>query len=648
VALAPSCTERGAYIWEAAHDWEDVAPAPLPAWLLSLVIARPGDRGDGREPRAPVDLLTELPKAIEALKRLKPERCDTYADWLAVGMALTELGDAGLALWDGWSQGTPKYQPGVCAAKWPTFDLGQGITLASLYHWAAEDNPAIEGAAADKPRINAGEGDLAVLSDAAWEAIRADNEPPWLFYHGGAPVRVEIDPPGGARLRELTPERLRYELTLAATWYRRKQIGGEWKELPAAPTRDTTANMLAYPDDRIPLPLLQRIVRAPCFAPDGSLQVTPGYHPAGQVLVCLEAGLRIPDVARAPTTQDGEHAKALVGELIGEFPFVADADRTHAVAMMLGPFVRDLIGGPTPLHLVEAPAPGTGKGLLSNCVLMAGVGGDVGAMTYGRNEDETRKRIVSRLREGKPAILIDNVTLTIDSAALSSALTEPMVSDRLLGTNEMLNLPVRCTWAATANNPQLSTEIARRCIRIRLDAKTDRPWQRDAATFRHPALYEWARLHRGELIWAALTLVQSWLAAGRPPARVRPLGSYESWSRVVGGILAYAGLPGFLDNLDELYEAADGEGAVWRRFVQAWWEDHRGNPVGVAVLYPLAETMEDFDLGKGEQRAQKTALGMGLKRRRDMVIGGYRIKSAGTEHRLAQWQLVPTRPERAT
>jgi hypothetical protein len=38
----------------------------------------------------------------------------------------------------------------------------------------------------------------------------------------------------------------------------------------------------------------------------------------------------------------------------------------------------------------------------------------------------------------------------------------------------MIDLPNRATWIVTANNPHLSLEIARRCVRIRLDAKTVR------------------------------------------------------------------------------------------------------------------------------------------------------------------------------
>ena len=146
--------------------------------------------------------------------------------------------------------------------------------------------------------------------------------------------------------------------------------------------------------------------------------------------------------------------------------------------------------------------------------------------------------------------------------------------------------------------------------------------------------------HRGELVWAALTLIQAWLVASRPAPPHKPLGSYESWSFVIGGILEHAGIPGFLDNLLEFYERADLEGAAWREFVQRWWEEFKEQPVGTAELYPLAEEIDGIPLGRGkEEKAKKTALGKQLAKQRDRVIGDYQVMPAGEKQRASQWQL---------
>lgn len=159
--------------------------------------------------------------------------------------------------------------------------------------------------------------------------------------------------------------------------------------------------------------------------------------------------------------------------------------------------------------------------------------------------------------------------------------------------------------------------MARRSIRIRLDAKRDRPWTREE--FKHKNLVVFARGCRIDLIWSVLTLVQAWLAAGRPRAAELPvLGMFTEWAETIGGILAHAGVSGFLGNLEEFYEASDTEGETWRVFIKAWWWNFLDRAVGVADLF---ETAQDLDpplpLGDGGERSQKTRLGKHLAGMRD-------------------------------
>src|SRR5205823_70439 len=107
-----------------------------------------------------------------------------------------------------------------------------------------------------------------------------------------------------------------------------------------------------------------------------------------------------------------------------------EAERAHALALFLQPFVRDLIDGPTPLYRIEAPTPATGKGKLVHAACWAATGAPVPAMTEGRDEDEWRKRITAVLIKSPVAVLIDNIREPLDSAALSAALTSEYWTDR--------------------------------------------------------------------------------------------------------------------------------------------------------------------------------------------------------------------------
>src|SRR5262249_35501456 len=146
--------------------------------------------------------------------------------------------------------------------------------------------------------------------------------------------------------------------------------------------------------------------------------------------------------------------------------------------------------------------------LLVDMLALPASGRPISTMTEGRDEDEWRKRITAKLRNTPAFVLIDNLKRRLDSAAVSSAITSPAWEDRILGQTLMQRRGVRWCWMATGNNPAVSSEISRRTIRIRVDAKRDRPWLRTG--FRHPDLRGWANKNRGRLIWAALTLIRAW------------------------------------------------------------------------------------------------------------------------------------------
>ena len=84
-------------------------------------------------------------------------------------------------------------------------------------------------------------------------------------------------------------------------------------------------------------------------------------------------------------------------ELLGDFPFVGNAEEAHASALTLQPFVRELIQGPTPLYLLEKPTAGTGASLLVSATTMIATGRHPTMLTEGKDEDEWRKRITATL-----------------------------------------------------------------------------------------------------------------------------------------------------------------------------------------------------------------------------------------------------------
>ena len=522
--------------------------------------------------------------------------------------------------------------------------------------------------ATDKPEIDAGCEDAPKVTRAAWAAIRQGNDPKRLFRFGGRVVRTENGDEGELLLQDITLDRMRYELSEAASWFRWGKEGrgkeGRGKEAKfvktsAWPGDKVVRNVLATPD--IDLPCLTRIVEAPVFGPDGSLLTAPGFHSGSRTYYAPAAGLTIPALPDRPDSNDVASARDLLSwELLGDFPFCSDSERAHALAFLLLPFARDLIDGATPLHLVEKPQAGTGATLLVDLLAFPATGHPINAMTEARDEDEWRKRITAALRSGLAFLVIDNLKRRLDSAAVSSAITAPTWTDRLLGSSVIVKTPVRCVWGATGNNPAVSSEIARRTIRIRLDAKLDRPWLRTG--FRHPDIRAWAKQTRGQLIWAALVLIRAWIAAGKPRGSMR-LGMFESWSEIMGGIMDAAGLPGFLANLNEFYEETDAEGAAIREFIATWWLEFKDKPVTTADLYTLAvaHQIDLIPMKEGNERTDKMRLGRFIGSQRDRVFTidateadqnqapqvvsspqtiSLKVTPSGSQHNVKMWNLV--------
>ncbi len=488
-----------------------------------------------------------------------------------------------------------------------------------------------------RPLLHADDGDLAQLVRRTWQVIHASNEPPWLFRSGGLPTWTVRDDDGLAVTKPLTEDRLRQVLAQVADWRRMKKDG----LVPAHPPAAVIKSILATPDPS--LPVLTGITTTPVFGRGGEFITKPGYHAAARFLYDPPPGFVLPAIPAQPTPAEISSARqVLLDDLLGDFPFTGEAERAHALSLLLAGFVRAMIDGPTPLHLIEKPTPGTGATLMVDAVATIVTGGGVSVMVEGRDDEEWRKRITAKLRQVPSLVLIDNLRRQLNSSALSAALTAPFWEDRVLGISEMVRLPIRCLWIATGNNPEFSNEMARRLVRIRLDARHDQPWRRSG--FRHPSLIAWVNANRNRLVAACLTLCRAWVAAGMPRGNAI-VGSFESWSGIMGGILDVAGVPGFLGNVDEMLEAADAEGAIWRGFVARWWENSNSTAVGVGDLYKIAILCEPpMQLGDGNERSQKTRLGKSLGRMRDRIFhvesAALRIASAGIRHQAQQWQLI--------
>jgi putative DNA primase/helicase len=377
------------------------------------------------------------------------------------------------------------------------------------------------------PNIDVTECDLDLLTKQSIDALERANDPPKLFLQKGLPVRVDLDEDGQPVIRPVKVPHMRHALGEACDFYKRQKKA----RVSVSPLRDLVENVHVSPG--LPFPGIRGIISAPFFNARGDMMTQRGYDPGSRLYLAIENGLAIPSVPANPTAKQRQAAVALLDDLFDEFPFKDAASEAHTFAMTLLPFAREMISGPTPLHLVGAPAAGTGKTLLAQAAQFASCG-KVAASPFGKTDEEQRKLITTLVVSGCPAVLLDNLEGLVSSAPLCAALTSDLWKDRLLGTNSEVKLPNRAAWIATSNNARLSRDITRRTISIRLDADAEKPAEREIK--RTEPLLDYARDNRGKLIAACLTIIQSWIVAGKKPGTAK-MGSFESWSRVIGGIL---------------------------------------------------------------------------------------------------------------
>jgi len=302
--------------------------------------------------------------------------------------------------------------------------------------------------------------------------------------------------------------------------------------------------------------------------------------------------------------------------------------------------------------LISAPNQGTGKTLISQTL-----GGIVmnkvkitPAPTGYEAEAEWQKKLLSILMNPDPITVFDNLPdgKTFDSATLAGVLTTGEFAGRILGKSEYKSFPVKTVIVATGNNVRIGIDMQRRYILSKIDANMEKPWQRKISNFNIPDIENHVRDNRAQYIADCLTLIRAWFAAGKPknPDHVET-GSYEAWARTIGGIFAYAGIPGFMANYNDAISELNSEGAENAAFFEKWREKCGIDYLRLDLIIADLNNNQDFQdalpsclvfsFDKGG-RAQKAAFGSYLNKLNGRVYGGYKLQSRTNPHcKTKEW-----------
>lgn len=473
------------------------------------------------------------------------------------------------------------------------------------------------------------EGARLVVSEFEFASDVLSRLPPGTLYRRDDVVGELKESDGSVSFVEITVDRARLAISAhvcGAIWKSRK--GAAPRLAAHCWTRDLAGLVVAAAKTSPHVRELRALVRYPVHCGAAFTLCSPGWNEATGIYYAEPEALR----GVQPADVEVGRIPELLRNMLVDFKFADEASVQNFVGLLLTPFVRPALQpGHTPGHVALAPAPRIGKTKLIGTVLgFLVLGREVFPIRLGANEEEQDKRITSLLLQGATIINFDNVSV-LDSGPLAMLLTSDVYCGRRLGVSEVVLLPNTLTVVATGNNLQSSAEMVRRFVPIWLRATCANPEDRN--DFVHKDLEAYLLTVRREVVSVLLGMVEAWRRAGRPLGQ-RPLGGFEAWARVIGGILGLFGCTNWLANYREFIRTGDTDGEDCKTLVEQWRKVHGTNEVRASDLWNLVAGSDLFPTlrEKPNEASRLTAFGKFLQSKVGTIVGEWRIldRSRGT------------------
>ena len=476
------------------------------------------------------------------------------------------------------------------------------------------------------------------LAEEAWNAV-VDAGDVEMYQQRGRLVRVAptLDGSGGgSSINEVTQQGLRQILYKVARWEKPPKAGREHGAPCHSLPRDLVAQLIETPDARVP-----ELVRAVChpIVVDGRILFKNGYDAVSRYYMsnCPEINL-FETVSRDDAVAA---AQSILDDIFGEFPFIDQASRAHALAIPLSAMLRPMTGILPPCYITSSVA-GAGKGLLIDAAT---------AMLNGRipctppsNMEELRKRVQASLIAGSTVVKIDNLNGAVYSSFLASIFTDEEHEFRELGSHRQVKARNNAIFLINGINLSCGRELARRGIVIRLVPDEETPHLKNSFRLPGTKLVQHVLENRTDILRRLLTMIKYWIQEGCHRSS-HSLGSFESWSSIMGAVLDGAGVSGFMANKAEMESVMDTETDVWRALVLEWKERFANKAITVAGVMELASATEVLaELGPlpgTGARSNATKMGQRLRTKLDCVIAGHKITRVTTKLGHHEYRLDP-------
>ena len=359
-------------------------------------------------------------------------------------------------------------------------------------------------------------------------------------------------------------------------------------------TRECASKLIAAPQFRRTLPEIIRILDIPLpIRQSGGRIVFPesGYDPRFRSYLDPSA----PVIRPVPF----ERAVELISEVHADFGWKDNQSLVHALASIITPFCRGLMGWDArfPLWHYSGNRPRAGKDYLAGVRQILYEGRTCEDAPLERESEETRKRITAALMAGRRSMHFANCQGHIQDAAFIGAITSKTFAARNLGSTEAkadLVLPNEIEFSISANvGLTFREDVEPRTRRISLVFFEENP---NGRIFSKPDLHGWVLAHRSELLSAVGALVKRWMDAGCPDGP-SPFNTAPEWGRVVGGIMHACGLGDpCLPHIEDGAIGGDLLEKAMRALYRLGFENYPDTWVEKGDLFRLVATSDDDDL----------------------------------------------------
>ena len=389
------------------------------------------------------------------------------------------------------------------------------------------------------------------------------------------------------------------------------------------------------------LPVINGLARQPYLRPNKSLMKQPGYDlDTGMFGVFDGKKFLIPD---KPSFDDAKEALKILNELLDEFCFVNDEDKSAAISAILTAAIRPSIINAPMIH-VRAHTVGSGKSYLCALITAFASPQQGTPTTFPADDEECRKLLLAELLRSPAVIEFDNMTSDIlPHKSLCTALTSEFMTGRILGVSKTATVNTRVLFLSSGNNVTPIKDMTRRCVTINLNPEVETPATR---TFKRPNLVAEVLKDRERYVSAAITIIRAWFVAKKPKTKCKPLAGFNDWSEICRQPILWLGCA---DPATSIFEAMkeDPDREQLGRLLVIWKNTFGNIPtmvrdaVNMSILSGNEELKEILhDIADERGNINRRRLGRWIKRHQGQIVDGLRFERCSGNTSAEKWKVI--------